>query len=94
MPLQRRVPKYGFKNINRVEYKAVNVNVLQALVESRNLEIIDKECLIRANLISKNDLVKVLGDGELTAKLEVRADAFSAKAVAAIEAAGGTAVKL
>jgi large subunit ribosomal protein L15 len=94
MPLQRRVPKYGFTNINRKEYKAINVNVLQALAETYNLETIDKECLIRANLISKNDLVKVLGDGELTAKLEVKVDAFSATAVAAIEAAGGTAIKL
>jgi large subunit ribosomal protein L15 len=94
MPLQRRVPKYGFKNVNRVEYKAINVNVLQALAETYSLEMIDKECLIRANLVSKNDLVKVLGDGELTVKLEVKSDAFSAKAVAAIEAAGGTAVKL
>ncbi|MDR2130030.1 MAG: 50S ribosomal protein L15 [Odoribacteraceae bacterium] len=94
MPLQRRVPKFGFKNINRIEYRPVNVNVLQALAEAYNLEMIDKECLIRANLISKNDLVKVLGDGELTAKLEVKADAFSAKAVAAIEAAGGVAVTL
>lgn len=94
MPLQRRVPKFGFKNVNRIEYKAINVSVLQLLAESYNLEIIDKECLIRANLVSKNDLVKVLGDGELTAKLEVKANAFSAKAIAVIEAAGGTVVKI
>jgi large subunit ribosomal protein L15 len=94
MPLQRRVPKFGFKNVNRIEYKAINVGVLQELAENYNLEVIDKECLIRANLVSKNDLVKVLGDGELTAKLEVKANAFSAKAIAAIEATGGTVVKL
>lgn len=94
MPLQRRVPKFGFKNVNRVEYKAINVSVLQKLAERDEVTVIDKNYLIKANLISKNDLVKVLANGELTAKLEVRADAFSAKAVAAIEAAGGTVVKL
>ena len=94
MPLQRRVPKFGFKNINRVEYKAINVGMLQALAERDNLTVIDRDVLIQAGLMSKNDLLKVLGDGALTAKLEVKADAFSAKAVAAIEAVGGTVVKL
>ncbi len=94
MPLQRRVPKFGFKNINRVEFKAINVSMLQALSERDNLTVIDKEVLIGAGLISKNDLLKVLGDGVLTAKLEVKADAFSKSAVAAIEAAGGSAVIL
>ena len=94
MPLQRRVPKFGFKNINRVEYKAINVGMLQALAERDNLTVIDRDVLIQAGLMSKNDLLKVLGDGALTAKLEVKANAFSAKAVAAIEAVGGTVVKL
>ena len=94
MPLQRRIPKFGFKNINRVEYKAINVGMLQALAERDNLTVIDRDVLIQAGLMSKNDLLKVLGDGALTAKLEVKADAFSAKAVAAIEAVGGTVVKL
>ena len=94
MPLQRRVPKFGFKNINRVEYKAINVGMLQALAERDNLTVIDRDVLVQAGLMSKNDLLKVLGDGALTAKLEVKANAFSAKAVAAIEAVGGTVVKL
>ena len=94
MPLQRRVPKFGFKNINRVEDKAINVGMLQALAERDNLTVIDRDVLIQAGLMSKNDLLKVLGDGALTTKLEVKANAFSAKAVAAIEAAGGTVVKL
>ena len=94
MPLQRRVPKFGFKNINRVAYKAVNVSMLQELAERDNLTAIDKDVLIKAGLISKNALLKVLGDGVLKAKLEVKADAFSEKAKAAIEAAGGSVVVL
>lgn len=94
MPLQRRVPKFGFKNINRVNYKAINVSMLQALAERDNLTAVDKNVLVNAGLISKNDLLKVLGDGALTAKLEVKADAFSKSAVAAIEAAGGSVVVL
>lgn len=95
MPLQRRVPKFGFKNVNHVEYKALNLSTLQKLVDQDNaLTVIDKNYLISVNLISKNDLVKVLGNGTLQAKLEVKADAFSATAKAAIEAAGGTAVEL
>ena len=94
MPLQRRVPKFGFKNINRVNYKAINVSMLQALAERDNLTAVDKDVLVNAGLISKNDLLKVLGDGALTAKLEVKADAFSKSAVAAIEAAGGSVVVL
>ena len=94
MPLQRRVPKSGFKNVNRIEYKAINISTLQDLAEKHKVSMIDKDYLISVNLISKNDLVKVLGNGALSAKLEVKADAFSAKAVEAIEAAGGTVVKL
>jgi len=94
MPLQRRVPKFGFKNINRVEYKAINVEVLQALAEKNSLTVIEPESMREAGLISKNDLVKILGNGELKAKLEVKAHAFSKSAVEAIEAAQGTVVKL
>ncbi|WP_278717406.1 50S ribosomal protein L15 [Bacteroides caecimuris] len=94
MPLQRRVPKFGFKNINRVAYKAINVSMLQELAERDSLIAIDKDVLIKAGLISKNDLLKILGDGVLKAKLEVKADAFSEKAKAAIEAAGGSVVVL
>jgi large subunit ribosomal protein L15 len=94
MPLQRRVPKFGFKNINRKEYKAINVDVLQALAEKKNLTVIDQEVLIAAGLAHKNDLIKVLGNGAINAKLEVKAHAFSKSAQSAIEAAEGTVVKL
>jgi len=94
MPLQRRVPKFGFKNINRVEYKAINLSDLQALSEKKGLDVIDIEALIDAGLAKKRDLVKVLGKGTLDKKLEVKAHAFSKSAIAAIEAAKGTAVKL
>lgn len=94
MPLQRRVPKYGFKNINRVEYKAINLSTLQALAESKALETINVATLVAAGFISDKQLVKVLANGTLTAKLTVEAHAFSAKAVEAIEAVGGTVVKL
>ena len=94
MPLQRRVPKYGFKNINRVEYKAINLSTLQALAESKSLETINIEALVAAGFISPKQLVKILANGTLTAKLTVEAHAFSAKAVEAIEAVGGTVVKL
>ena len=94
MPLQRRVPKYGFKNINRVEYKAINLSTLQALAESKSLETINIEALVAAGFISSTQLVKVLANGTLTAKLTVEAHAFSQKAAEAIEAVGGTVVKL
>ena len=94
MPLQRRVPKFGFKNINRVEYKAVNLSTLQALAENNSLETINIATLVAAGFVSSNQLVKVLANGTLTAKLTVEAHAFSAKAVEAIEAVGGTVVKL
>lgn len=94
MPLQRRVPKFGFKNINRVSFKAINISMLQALAERDNLTAIDSEILINAGLMSKNDLLKVLGDGVLTLKLDIKANAFSQSAVAAIEAAGGSVVVL
>ena len=94
MPLQRRVPKFGFKNINRVEYKAINIDVIQKLAEAKNLTKVGIDELIEAGFISSNQLVKVLGNGNLTTKLDVEANAFSKSAVAAIEAAGGNAVKL
>ena len=94
MPLQRRVPKYGFKNINRVEYKAINLSTLQALAESKSLETINVQALVAAGFISSKQLVKVLANGTLTVKLTVEAHAFSQKAVEAIEAVGGTVVKL
>jgi len=94
MPLQRRVPKVGFKSINRVEYVGVNLDVLQALTEKFTLTSVDFDTLKEHGLVSKNGLVKILGRGELTAKLEVKAHAFTATAQKAIEAAGGTIVKL
>jgi large subunit ribosomal protein L15 len=94
MPLQRRVPKYGFKNVNRVEYKGINISTLQDLAEKNNLEKIDLVTLIEAGFVSKNALVKILGKGTLERKLEVHAHAFSKSAVEAIEAKKGTAVKL
>ena len=94
MPLQRRVPKFGFKNVNRVEYKAINLSTLQALAEKNSLEAINVATLIAAGFISDKQLVKVLANGTLTAKLIVEAHAFSQKAVEAIEAVGGTVVKL
>ena len=94
MPLQRRVPKFGFNNVNRIEYKAINIEVLQALAEKGNLSEINPEVLFAAGLVAKNDLVKILGNGALTAKIDVKAHAFSKSAVAAIEAAQGTVEKL
>ncbi|MDY6301629.1 MAG: 50S ribosomal protein L15 [Bacteroidales bacterium] len=94
MPLQRRVPKGGFKNINRVEYKAVNVAVLEALAEQNSLEKITVANLLEAGLVRKNQLVKILGQGQLSHKLEVEAHAFSKKAEEIITAAGGSIVKL
>lgn len=94
MPLQRRLPKFGFKNINRVEYKAINLEALQALAESKKLEKIDVAALVDAGFISNNQMVKILGKGNLTVKLDVEAHAFSKSAEAAITALGGTVVKL
>jgi large subunit ribosomal protein L15 len=91
MPLQRRLPKYGFTNINRKEYKGINISTLQYLADKKSLTDIDINTLIDAGLISKNALVKILGNGTLTAKLSVKAHAFSKKAIEAIEAAKGSA---
>lgn len=94
MPLQRRLPKFGFKNISRVEYKPINLATLQILAEATNATKIGIAELLQAGVIAKNDLVKILGNGTLSAKLQVEANAFSKTAEAAIVAAGGTAVKL
>ena len=94
MPLQRRLPKFGFKPLNRVEYKAINLETLQVLAETNNLTQINPEGLIEAGLVSRKHLVKILGRGTLSAKLEVSAHAFSKTAEEAITTAGGTAVKL
>ncbi len=90
MPLQRVVPKFGFKNMNRVEYKAINLDVLQRLAESKNLTDIDHQSLIEAGVASKNQKIKILGGGALTAKVNVKAHAFSKSAIEAIEKVEGT----
>lgn len=94
MPLQRRIPKFGFNNINRVEYKAVNLDTIQALVEQTSATVVNKDLLYTHGLVGKNDLVKILNRGELKAAVEVTAHAFSASAVETIEKAGGKATKV
>jgi len=94
MPLQRRLPKFGFQNINRKEYKAINIGVIQELAEKQGLDSIDVNILVEAGIAKKHDLVKILGNGTLTKKLEVKAHAFSKSAEAAIQEAKGTAVKI
>ncbi|MBD5204319.1 MAG: 50S ribosomal protein L15 [Bacteroidales bacterium] len=93
MPLQRRVPKFGFNNINRVEYKAINLDAIDALASARNLSKITVADLREAGLVPKNAKVKVLGNGSISLKVEVEADAFSKKAEEAISAAGGSVIK-
>lgn len=90
MPLQRRIPKGGFKNINRIEYAAINIDVLQQLAEDMGVKVINRELLLAKHLIGKHDLIKVLGRGELKATLEVHANKFSETAKSAIETAGGS----
>lgn len=90
MPLQRRLPKFGFKNFNRVEYKVVNLDALQTLAEAENLEKIGLEELRSFGLVGKKDLVKILGNGTVSRKIEVEANAFSAAAEKAIVEAGGS----
>lgn len=94
MPIQRRMPKYGFKNINHVEYKAINISTLDALAQAKSLNKINLETLKNAGLVSKNDLVKILGKGSITVAVEVSANAFSKTAEEAIVAAGGSVVKI
>ena len=90
MPLQRRLPKFGFKNINRVEYKVVNLDAIEALAASKALEKVGIEELRAAGLVGRKDLVKILGNGAITRKVEVEANAFSAAAEKAIVEAGGS----
>ncbi len=94
MPLQRRVPKFGFKNINRVEYKAINLDSIQKLASEKNLKAVRIDDFVAAGFISSNQKVKILGKGALTLKLDVQAHAFSKTAITGIEAAGGNVVKL
>ncbi len=94
MPLQRRVPKFGFTNINRVEYKGINLDVIQSLLEKGTVTAMDQSYFVQAGLVSKNAKIKILGRGEITVALEVHAHAFSKSAVEAIEKAGGKAVTL
>jgi large subunit ribosomal protein L15 len=91
MPLQRRVPKFGFNNRNRKEYKAINIATLQTLADAKKLSVIDIKTLVEVGLVSGHDLVKILGNGKLTTKLDVTAHAFSKSAKSAIEALKGTA---
>lgn len=94
MPIQRRLPKFGFKSLNRIEYKPINLDVLQSLAETKNLTKIDVQTLIDAGFISSKHLVKVLGNGAITSKIDVEAHAFSKAAETAIQAVGGTVSKL
>ena len=94
MPLQRRLPKFGFKNINRVEYTGINIDVLQHLAEQHGVTDINQQVLVERGLASRNDMVKILGRGELKASIKVTAHAFTATAEAAIENAGGTVTTL
>jgi large subunit ribosomal protein L15 len=89
MPLQRRVPKFGFKNINRTEYKAINLDIIQSLIERKNITEITPDVLRDNGLVSRNELVKILGRGELKAKINVTAHKFSGSAKSVIEAQGG-----
>lgn len=89
MPLQRRVPKFGFRNINRVEYKGINLDSIQSIVDNKKVTEITPEVIVASGLASKKDLIKILGRGELTAKVSIKANAFSASAKSAIEAQGG-----
>lgn len=94
MPLQRRVPKFGFKNPFRVEYHGINLDTLQKLADEKKVKTVTPEVLVENGLAQKSDMVKILGRGELKAKLEVSAHGFSKTAISAIEAAGGTATSL
>ena len=91
MPLQRRVPKYGFKNINRIEYKGINLDTLQVIVEKHKLKTVTPEIIVENGLASKKDLIKILGRGELKTKVNITAHGFSAKAKSTIEDLGGKA---
>lgn len=94
MPLQRRLPKFGFKNINRVEYRGINLDTLQILAEAKNIDTISFDTLLENGLASKNDRIKILGRGEIKTKISVTVHAFTATAKSAIESQGGSAITL
>lgn len=94
MPIHRRLPKFGFRNINRIEYKAINIDILEKIANEKSLTVIDVDTLINAGFIQKNDLVKILANGELKTKIDVTAHAFSKTAVEAIEKVGGKVEKI
>ena len=94
MPLQRRVPKFGFKNINRINHKGVNLDIIQKIVDTKNITEITKEVLIQNGVAQKNDLIKIMGRGELKSKVDIKVHAFTATAKAAIEAKGGVATAI
>ena len=95
MPLQRRIPKFGFKNINRVEYQGVNLDTIQSLIDNKKVKTtLDFESMVNLRLVRKNELVKILGRGELKGKVKVSAHKFTASAKSAIEAAGGEAINI
>ena len=94
MPLQRRLPKFGFNNINRIEYKALNLDAIQSLAQKTGVSVITPEIISQNGLCAKKDLVKILSRGELSVAVEIHAHGFSASAVESIEKAGGKAIKL
>jgi large subunit ribosomal protein L15 len=94
MPLQRRVPKFGFKNINRIEHTGVNLDAIQRIVDAKNITEITREVLIQNGVASKTDLIKILGRGELKSKVNITVHAFTATAKAAIESKGGVATEI
>lgn len=94
MPLQRRIPKFGFKPLNKIEYKPINLSKIQELSDTYNVNVIDIDFLRQHGLVSKKDVVKVLGDGQVTTAVEIRVHAFSVSAIAAIEKSGGKAIAL
>ena len=94
MPLQRRVPKFGFKNVNRIDHKGVNLDAIQKLVDTKNITDITRDVLLANGLASKNDLIKIMGRGELKSKVNILVHAFTATAKAAIESKGGVATEI
>ena len=95
MPLQRRIPKFGFTNINRVEYQGVNLDTIQSLIDNKKIKAtLDFESMVKLRLVRKNELVKILGRGELKGKIKISAHKFTASAKSAIEAVGGEAVNI
>ncbi len=94
MPLYRRLPKFGFKNISRKEFRGINLDVLQKLADEKKITLFDKDVFVANGMASKNELIKILGRGELKTKIEVKANAFSKTAISAIEAKGGVATKI